>query len=244
MPKKALIRDRGELPVIIRTLRPEAHATVAVYHRMKPYAPHFSMLDVAVELEADTRPPHTWPRPDHCLRSPHGADAIHRIRLFSETPVMPDSVENAGFLFIAPSAPHQIMWWTNPRRARSFGARSPYPRRAQLRPPQPRHSPTAHPVVGFRCLSRRRPVGAAKAFVSCTSRRNSPTRGGRRRRAQRLLRLRESVSRRYIESARHIEVQILGWALDVVHLCERMLHPTSVTKIIDGVGRPTALKNE
>jgi len=107
MLKKALIANRGEIACrIIRTLRQERIASVAVYHHEDRHAPHVSMADVAVELEADVP---TAAYLDQAqiidIARSTGADAIHPgYGFLSENAGFAERVENSRIVFIGPGA--------------------------------------------------------------------------------------------------------------------------------------------
>jgi acetyl/propionyl-CoA carboxylase alpha subunit len=107
MLKKALIANRGEIACrVIRTLSQERIATVAVYHHEDRHAPHVSMADVAVELEADV-PTAAYLDQAQIIDVARrmGADAIHPgYGFLSENAGFAERVESSGIVFIGPSA--------------------------------------------------------------------------------------------------------------------------------------------
>jgi len=108
MLKKALIANRGEIACrIIRTLHQERIATVAVYHHEDRHAPHVSMADVAVELEADVPTAAYLDQAqiiDIARRT--GADAIHPgYGFLSRTPSLPNMSSMPGSCLSAPARP-------------------------------------------------------------------------------------------------------------------------------------------
>jgi len=122
MLKKTLVANRGEIACrIIRTLRQEQIATVAVYHHEDRHAPHVSMADVAVELEADV-PTAAYLDQAQIIDVAHRTevDAIHPgYGFLSENAGFAERVESSGIVFIGPSAAAIRMSDFAPRRFRN-----------------------------------------------------------------------------------------------------------------------------
>jgi acetyl/propionyl-CoA carboxylase alpha subunit len=129
MLKKVLIANRGEIACrIIRTLRQEHLASVAVYHHEDRHAPHVSMADVAVELQSDV-PTAAYLDQAQIIDVARrmGADAIHPgYGFLSENAGFTERVENSGIRFIGPSAA-AIRLMGDKIRAREFASKQAVP---------------------------------------------------------------------------------------------------------------------
>ncbi|MEM6897517.1 MAG: biotin carboxylase N-terminal domain-containing protein [Pseudomonadota bacterium] len=107
MIRSLLIANRGEIAVrIARTARQMGVRTVAVYSDVDAGAAHVAACDDAVSLGGQT-PAESYLRQDAILAAAKasGADAIHPgYGFLSENPDFVTKVEEAGLIFVGPSA--------------------------------------------------------------------------------------------------------------------------------------------
>jgi propionyl-CoA carboxylase alpha chain/3-methylcrotonyl-CoA carboxylase alpha subunit/acetyl-CoA/propionyl-CoA carboxylase biotin carboxyl carrier protein len=226
MLKKALIANRGEIACrIIRTLSQERIATVAVYHHEDRHAPHVSMADVAVELEADV-PTAAYLDQAQIIDVARrmGADAIHPgYGFLSENAGFAERAESSGIVFIGPSAA-AIRLMGDKIRAREFASKEGVP----VAPSAVQDGSLEQFVeraagVGFPLLIKAASGGGGKGMriVHEAAELADSVREAAGE-AQRYFGDGRVYAERYIERPRHIEVQILGdGSGNVVHLCER-----------------------
>jgi acetyl/propionyl-CoA carboxylase alpha subunit len=226
MLKKVLIANRGEIACrIIRTLRQEGIAAVAVYHHEDRHAPHVSMADAAVELEADVPTAAYLDQAqvvDVARRT--GADAIHPgYGFLSENAGFAERVENSGILFIGPSAA-AIRLMGDKIRAREFALEQGVPVAPSAVQDGSLEQFTERAVrVGFPLLIKAASGGGGKGMriVHEAAELADSVRDAAGE-AQRYFGDGRVYAERYIERPRHIEVQILGDGRgNVVHLYER-----------------------
>jgi acetyl/propionyl-CoA carboxylase alpha subunit len=226
MLKKALIANRGEIACrIIRTLSQERIATVAVYHHEDRHAPHVSMADVAVELEADV-PTAAYLDQAQIIDVARrmGADAIHPgYGFLSENAGFAERVESSGIVFIGPSAA-AIRLMGDKIRAREFALKEGVP----VAPSAVQDGSLEQFVeraagVGFPLLIKAASGGGGKGMriVHEAAELADSVREAAGE-AQRYFGDGRVYAERYIERPRHIEVQILGdGSGNVIHLYER-----------------------
>src|SRR5271169_4638936 len=107
MFRKVLIANRGEIAVrVIRTLREMGIESVAVYSDADRTSLHVRMADEA-EHVGPSPSSESYLRIDRILEAArkHGADAIHPgYGFLSENADFAEACENAGIVFIGPSA--------------------------------------------------------------------------------------------------------------------------------------------
>ena len=226
MLKKVLIANRGEIACrIIRTLRKEGIASVAVYHAEDRSAPHVSMADEAVLLEADVpTAAYLDQRQLVAVARGAGADAVHPgYGFLAENAAFAEQVEAAGLMFIGPD-PAVIRLMGDKIHARDFARKHGVP----LAPSAVQQGDfdefiASATAVGFPVLLKAAAGGGGKgmriAYNAIELVENVSVAAGEARRYFGDGRI---YAERYIEQPRHIEVQILGDGTgNVVHLGER-----------------------
>jgi len=128
MFRKVLIANRGEIACrIIRTLREQSIASVAVYHPEDRSAPHVSMADEAVQLDASV-PTAAYLDQEQlvAVAARAGADAVHPgYGFLSENASFAERVAAAG-LFIGPD-PSVIRLMGDKIHARDFARKQGVP---------------------------------------------------------------------------------------------------------------------
>jgi propionyl-CoA carboxylase alpha chain/3-methylcrotonyl-CoA carboxylase alpha subunit/acetyl-CoA/propionyl-CoA carboxylase biotin carboxyl carrier protein len=100
-----LIANRGEIACrILRTLRAQDIASVAVYHHEDRAAPHVRLADAAVPLDADVPSAAYLDQAQIIEAARHtGADAIHPgYGFLSENAAFAERVADAGLSFVGP----------------------------------------------------------------------------------------------------------------------------------------------
>ena len=226
MLKRVLIANRGEIACrIIRTLRKEGIASVAVYHAEDRSAPHVSMADEAVLLEADVpTAAYLDQRQLVAVARGAGADAVHPgYGFLAENAAFAEQVEAAGLMFIGPD-PAVIRLMGDKIHARDFARKHGVP----LAPSAVQQGDfdefiASATAVGFPVLLKAAAGGGGKgmriAYNAIELVENVSVAAGEARRYFGNGRI---YAERYIEQPRHIEVQILGDGTgNVVHLGER-----------------------
>jgi acetyl-CoA carboxylase, biotin carboxylase subunit len=105
--KRVLIANRGEIAIrIMRTCRERGIETVAVFSEADRTMPHVRMADLSVGI-GPPPPRESYLRIDAIIAAAQssGADAIHPgYGFLSENPRFAEAVEQAGLVFIGPSA--------------------------------------------------------------------------------------------------------------------------------------------
>ncbi len=226
MLKKVLIANRGEIACrIIRTVRQEGIATVAVYHHADRHAPHVSMADVAVELNA-TVPTAAYLDQAQIIDVAHrtGADAIHPgYGFLSENASFAERVEASGIVFIGPSAA-VIKLMGDKIRAREFAAQQGVPvAPSAVQDGSLEEFAERAARIGFPLLIKAAAGGGGKGMriVHEAADLADSVRAAAGE-AQRYFADGRVYAERYIVRPRHIEVQVLGDGTGkVVHLYER-----------------------
>ena len=229
---KLLIANRGEIASrVIRTARDMDIATVAVYSDADADSPFVREADEAVRLPG-TAPADTYLRGDLIVEAAQrtGADAVHPgYGFLSENADFARACADAGVIFVGPS-PEAIAAWARRSRPRSIMAR-PGSRccRASVV-----DDATSDERSGDGCgrlqtrsatrsWSRPRSAAAGAACASsATADELVEAVAGARREAQSAFGNGTVFLERYVDSPRHIEVQIFGDTQgNVVHLFER-----------------------
>ena len=226
MLKKVLIANRGEIACrIIRTLRQEGIASVAVYHAEDRSAPHVSMADEAVLLEADV-PTAAYLDQQQlvAIACGAGADAVHPgYGFLAENASFAERVESAGLVFIGPD-PAVIRLMGDKIHARDFARKHGVP----VAPSAVQQGSFAEFIasataVGFPLLLKAAAGGGGKGMrIAYNAGELADNASVAASEARRYFGDGRIYAERYIEQPRHIEVQILGdGAGSVVHLGER-----------------------
>ena len=214
MFRKVLIANRGEIACrIIRTLRRMGIGSVAVYSDADRHSLHVLQADEAVRL-GPAPAPESYLRADKLIDAAHAAraEAIHPgYGFLSENADFAELCESAGIAFIGPT-PAQIRDFGLKHTARALAARAGVPllpgsdllpdaatakREAQrVGYPIMLKSSAGGGGIGMQLVRRDSDLEAALATVERLSRKNFNGNG--------------VFLERYVEQARHIEVQIFG----------------------------------
>ena len=211
---KVLIANRGEIACrIIRTLRRMGVRSVAVYSDADRHAPHVSQADESVRLG----PPaavESYLRAEKLIAAAResGAEAIHPgYGFLSESAEFAQACEDAGVVFIGPTA-RQIRDFGLKHRARDIAARAGLALLAgsallaDLEEARREAARVGYPVmlkssaggggIGMRLVAHESELAAALQGVERAARKNFGGAG--------------VFLERYVDPARHIEVQIFG----------------------------------
>src|SRR5271170_4799463 len=212
MFRKVLIANRGEIACrIIRTLRRMGVASVAVYSDADRHALHVLQADEALHL-GPAPPAESYLREDKLIAAARdcGAEAIHPgYGFLSESPAFAEACEAADLAFVGPT-PAQIRDFGLKHTSRDIAARAGLPllpgselltgieeaRREALRVGYPvmLKSSAGGGGIGMQLVTRESELAAALDGVERLAQKNFG---------------RDSVFlERYVEHARHIEVQI------------------------------------
>lgn len=209
-----LIANRGEIAVrAIRTLKRLGVRSVAVYADADRNAPHVAMADQAIALGGD-KPADTYLRIDKILDAARatGAQAIYPgYGFLSESAEFADACEAAGFTFVGPTA-EQIRQFGLKHRARELASAAGVP----MTPgtgllDSLEHALTEAERIGYPVMLKTTAGGGGIGLTRCDD-------------AQALRAAYDSVKRlgeqffsdagafieRFVDRARHIEVQIFG----------------------------------
>ncbi len=226
MFRKVLIANRGEIACrIIRTLRRMGLGSVAVYSDADRHARHVLQADEAVHV-GSSPVAESYLRSDKLIAAARlsGAEAIHPgYGFLSESAAFAQACESAGIVFIGPT-PEQIRDFGSKHTAREIAARAGIPllpgsglladiaeaRReaARIGYPVMLKSSAGGGGIGMQRVERESELAAALEGVERLAQKNF-SRGG-------------VFLERYVEQARHIEVQIFGDGLGrVIALGER-----------------------
>jgi urea carboxylase len=226
MFRKVLIANRGEIACrIIRTLRRMGVNSVAVYSDADRHALHVLQADEAIGL-GPAPVSESYLREDKLMAAARGSgvEAIHPgYGFLSESPAFAEACEASDIVFIGPT-PAQIRDFGLKHTARDIAARAGVPllpgsgvlsgieeaRREAARVGYPimLKSSAGGGGIGMQLVRRESELAAALEGVERLAQRNF-SRGG-------------VFLERYVEHARHIEVQIFGDGVgDVIALGER-----------------------
>ena len=214
MFNKVLIANRGEIACrIIRTLRRMGIQSVAVHSDADRHALHVLQADESIRLGA-APVAESYLRQDALIAAARdsGAEAIHPgYGFLSESAAFAEACESAGIVFIGPT-PDQIRDFGLKHKAREIGARAGLPllpgselladaeqaRREAARVGYPvmLKSSAGGGGIGMQLVLNESELAGALETVERLARKNFG-RGG-------------AFLERYVEQARHIEVQIFG----------------------------------
>ena len=221
-----LVANRGEIAVrTLRTLKRLGIRSVAVYSDADRNAPHVRQADHAVRLGGD-KPADSYLRGDLILAAAKasGAQAIYPgYGFLSESAAFADACEAAGIAFIGPTG-HQIRAFGLKHRARELAHAADVPMTPGTGLLQDRDDAlTAAAQIGYPVMLKSTAGGGGIGLTRCQD-------------ADELTHAFDSVQRlgqtyfsdggvfleRYVEQARHVEVQIFGDGFgQVVALGER-----------------------
>jgi acetyl-CoA carboxylase biotin carboxylase subunit len=225
--RKVLIANRGEIALrVMRTCRAMGIATVAVYSDADASAPHVRCADEAVHLG-------TAPAKDSYLNIPKiiraaqttGADAIHPgYGFLSETAEFAEACLAAGIVFIGP-APDAMRKMGLKSSARKLAVAAGVP----VVPGYDGEVPSDEALraeilkLGFPALIKASAGGGGKGMRVVRSESEIPDAiEGARREAEKAFGDGALLLEKFIERARHVEMQIFGDAHgNLVHLFER-----------------------
>ena len=226
MFRKVLIANRGEIAVrVMRTLREMGIATVAVYSDADRTSLHVRMADEAEHI-GPAPSSDSYLRSDRILDAArrHGAEAIHPgYGFLSENAEFAEACENAGVVFIGPSAAS----------IRAMGSKTAA-RQVAVAAGTPVVPGTEHGVTpaeardfayryGYPILLKAVAGGGGKGMrrVDCESDLESALRDASSE-AERSFRNPEVYIEKLIDRPRHIEIQLLGDRYGhMIHLGER-----------------------
>jgi acetyl/propionyl-CoA carboxylase alpha subunit len=226
MFRKVLIANRGEIACRVqRTLRAQCIPNVAVFHHEDRAAPHVSLADEAVQLEADAPTAAYLDQQqiiDVALRV--GADAVHPgYGFLSENATFAQRVEEAGLVFIGPDA-QSMRLMGDKIRARAFAQEHAVPvAPSALLVGDVADFVARAAAIGFPLLIKAAAGGGGKGMRIVRSKVElTDSAAAAAGEAQRYFGDARVYGERYIERPRHIEVQVLGDGQgNVVHLFER-----------------------
>jgi propionyl-CoA carboxylase alpha chain/3-methylcrotonyl-CoA carboxylase alpha subunit/acetyl-CoA/propionyl-CoA carboxylase biotin carboxyl carrier protein len=226
MFKKVLIANRGEIACrILRTLRAQGIASVAVFHHEDRGAPHVALADEAAQLEAEV-PTAAYLDQQQLIdiALSRGADAVHPgYGFLSENAAFAQRVEDAGLVFIGPDA-QSIRLMGDKIRARTFAEEHGVPvAPSALQVGDLADFVTRATAVGFPLLIKAAAGGGGKGMRIVRSKADlADSAIAAAGEAQRYFGDARIYAERYIERPRHVEVQVLGDGHGhVVHLFER-----------------------
>ncbi len=225
--RKILIANRGEIALrVMRTCRAMGITTVAVYSDSDADAPHVRFADEAVRLgEAPVKDSYLNAERIFEAAKLTGAKAIHPgYGFLSENAEFAESCAAAGIVFIGPS----------PEAIRSMGLKSPARKLAAAAgcPVVPGYDGEAQDdetlraeilKIGFPVLIKASAGGGGKGMRVVRSEHEiADAIEAARREAEKAFGNGALLLEKFIESARHVEVQLLGDQLgNLVHLFER-----------------------
>jgi acetyl/propionyl-CoA carboxylase alpha subunit len=225
MFRRVLVANRGEIACrVLRTLRAQGIASVAVYHHEDRAALHVQQADRALQLHADV-PTAAYLDQEQILAAAReaGADAIHPgYGFLSENAAFAARVAAAGITFIGPDA-SVISLMGDKIRARAFAVEQGVPVAPSIDASEP-GGVTAHAAaVGFPLLVKAAAGGGGKGMrIVRTAAELAESLQVASAEALRYFGDGRVYAERYIERPRHIEVQVLGDGRgNVLHLFER-----------------------
>ena len=226
--KKLLVANRGEIAIrVFRAATELELRTVAVYSQEDRFALHRFKADESYLVGAGASPVQAYLDIDDVLRIAREAnvDAIHPgYGFLSENPQFADAVREAGITFVGPSAAH-MRTLGNKVSARATAERFGVPvvPASTALPADPHECRTIAETIGFPLMLKAswggggrgmRVIREAAAVIESVE--------AGRREAAAAFGNDELYLEKYVENARHIEVQILGDRHgNVVHLGER-----------------------
>ncbi len=228
MFKKLLIANRGEIAVrIIRAAQDLGITTVSVYARDDAGAPHTTLADEAVALDATGPAAYLDLSTLVALARQHGCEAVHPgYGFLSERADFAQACADAGLVFIGPT-PAQLALFGDKARARQLAAEHGVPLLpgtpaatlveietffAALRTLDPTCGVMLKAVAGGGGRGMRavfEPAGLAEAYARCAAEALAAFGVG------------TVYAEKLIPRARHLEIQVLGDGTQVMALGER-----------------------
>jgi len=225
MFRKVLIANRGEIALrVLRCLRGMGVGSVAVYHHVDARSPVVASADEAVEITGTT------PSAAHLdiaqlvrICRERGVDAVHPgYGFLAENADFARALAAAGIVFIGPT-PEVMELMGDKIRSREFVRAHGFPVAPSVTraADDPAFETELH-MLGFPLVVKATAGGGGKGMSIV---RDAAELGERMRvaasEAGKYFGNRQLYVERYIENARHIEVQVLGDGREVVHLGER-----------------------
>jgi acetyl-CoA carboxylase biotin carboxylase subunit len=223
---KVLIANRGEIAVrIARACRDLGIATVAVYSDADSTAPHVLVADEAVSI-GPAEPAASYLNIDRILDAARraGADAIHPgYGFLAENAAFAEACSRAGIAFIGPPA-DVISALGDKARARRIALEAGVPVIVgDERPARDDDLARAAERIGFPVLLKAAAGGGGKGMRVVHAAAELPDAiASARREARSAFGDEALICEKYVEGARHIEVQILADGFgNAIHLGER-----------------------
>jgi urea carboxylase len=214
MTETALIANRGEIAVrLVRSARLLGMRTVAVFSDADRGAPHVRLADEAVRL-GPSAPSESYLRLDAILAAAAstGADMIHPgYGFLSEDAEFASAVEAAGLAFVGPT-PHQLRVFGTKHTARAAAKAAGVPVFAgsDLLADEAA-AMTAAEAIGFPVMLKATGGGGGIGMQVCRDAADLRSAFGRvSRLAQRSFGSAGVFVERFVDDARHVEVQIFG----------------------------------
>ncbi|MCB1748044.1 MAG: ATP-grasp domain-containing protein [Gammaproteobacteria bacterium] len=221
-----LIANRGEIACrVLRTARRLGLRTIAVYHHADRHAPHVTLADEAVELEADA-PTAAYLDSGQivAVARERGAACVHPgYGFLAENAGFAAAVEAAGLTFVGPQ-PEVIRLMGDKVHAREFAVAAGVPvAPSVLQEGDLDAFVSAASAIGFPLLIKAAAGGGGKGMSIVRAAGELAARAATATaEAERYFADGRVYAERYIERPRHIEVQVLGDGHgNVVHLFER-----------------------
>ena len=226
MFKKVLIANRGEIACrIIQSLQNLGVASVAVYSDVDARSAHVQMADEAIHI-GGSAPADSYLRGDRIIQAAldTGAQAIHPgYGFLSENPDFVDAVTDAGLIFIGPSADAiRAMGLKDAAKAIMERAGVPVVPGYHGADQSDDVLTAAAASIGYPVLIKAVAGGGGKGMrlVECADH-FADALASARSEAKIAFGNSDVLVEKYIQSPRHIEVQVFGDGVNAVHLFER-----------------------
>jgi len=225
---KLLVANRGEIAIrVLRAATELGLATVAIFSREDRFALHRFKADESYLVGAGRSPVQAYLDIDEIVRVAleAGADAVHPgYGFLSENPDFADAVRAAGIVFVGPRS-ETMRNFGNKVSARTMAATAGVPLMpaSAALPRDPAEATRAVEAIGFPVMLKASWGGGGRGMrvVRDAAQFNEQVALARQE-AEAAFGNGELFVEKYVEAARHIEVQILGDAHGtVVHLGER-----------------------
>ncbi|MFV0492804.1 MAG: acetyl/propionyl/methylcrotonyl-CoA carboxylase subunit alpha [Pseudorhodobacter sp.] len=226
MFRKILIANRGEIACrVIRTAHRLGLATVAVYSEADVNAAHMALADEAVAI-GGPRPADSYLRGDAIIAAARarGAEAIHPgYGFLSENPEFVEAVEAAGLTFIGPSAAAiRAMGLKDAAKTLMTKAEVPVVPGYQGKDQTPGRLKREAAEIGYPVLIKAVAGGGGKGMRRVDHAGDfAEALAAAQGEAQTAFANPAVLIEKYIETPRHIEVQVFGDGTRAIHLFER-----------------------